>query len=470
MKKLCDFIKKHNKIIMSILIWGLILFFTGLYVSLIFNRNVWEDEVFTIQLIQGGFKEITIGTASDVHPPLYYYWAKLFQLLFGDSIQVYKVASIIPMVGLFCFGGIKIRKLFGDMVSFLFLLFIACVPCSMEFAVQLRMYTMAILFVTMCGVYAYCVYVEGKFKNYSLFVITSVLAAYTHYFALASVMVIYALLLSVILINNRKKIKAWFFSVITALILYSPWIIVFLKQIRMVNKGYWIPKLTWKTIWGYFIWAFEIEDVLYMVYIFLIILVAVGIYVLISCIKLKDKDCVYAILCMLVPTLTAVGGVVLSVFSTPIYRDQYVFPAMGLLALFLALGLSKARFIILILITGFLLFIGAFQYKENYILEYRTTMVEYTYNYFAWVFEEGDCIVYTWDYFDFMYEYYFREYPLSYVEDFDFSDDFHNVWYLQACGQDLDAEMLEKYNLESEFIGVYGIEHGPFDLYRISKK
>lgn len=455
---------------MSFLIWGLILFFTGLYFSLIFNRNVWEDEVFSIQLIEGGIKEITSGTAADVHPPLYYYWAKLFQILFGDSIQVYKIASIIPMVALFCFGGIKIRKLFGDGVAFLFILFLACIPCSMEFAVQLRMYTMAILFVTMSGVYAYCIFIEGRIRNYVLFVATAVLAAYTHYFALASVMVIYGLLFIVIMVADKRKLKAWFFSVLAALLLYMPWLLILIKQIAMVNRGYWIPKITLKTIWGYFTWAFEIEDIPHMVYLFLIILVAVGLYALISFIRHKDKDYLYAILCMLVPTLTAIGGVLVSVVSTPIYRDQYVFPSMGLLALSFALGLKAVHCAAVIPISCFLLLIGAFQYKENFILEYRSTMVDYTYNYLYWVCTDEDYIVYSWKYFDFMYEYYFKDFNLSYVDDFDFSSEFRNVWYFGSFGQSFDTGILEENDLEMEYRGVYGIEHGPFELYQIYRK
>ena len=68
MQKKIDWIKAH---VMDILIWGLIVFFSLLYVSLIFNYNIWTDEAFTLTLVQGNLKEIIEGTANDVHPPLY---------------------------------------------------------------------------------------------------------------------------------------------------------------------------------------------------------------------------------------------------------------------------------------------------------------------------------------------------------------------------------------------------------------
>ena len=73
------------------------------------------------------------------------------------------------------------RKKFGDMVSLLFLLFITCVPCSMEFAVQVRMYSLALLCVTVCGVYAYLAFAEGEKKDFVIMAVSGVAAAYTHY-------------------------------------------------------------------------------------------------------------------------------------------------------------------------------------------------------------------------------------------------------------------------------------------------
>ena len=61
-----------------ILSWAVVLFFTLLYLSLIFNDNLLTDEAFTMQLISGSVPEILSGTAGDVHPPLYYLFAKLF--------------------------------------------------------------------------------------------------------------------------------------------------------------------------------------------------------------------------------------------------------------------------------------------------------------------------------------------------------------------------------------------------------
>ena len=79
----------------TILIWGTVAGFTALYVSLIFNHNIWTDEAFTLQLLRENVKGIIDGTARDVHPPLYYLYAKIFTVIFGDALLVQKVAALL---------------------------------------------------------------------------------------------------------------------------------------------------------------------------------------------------------------------------------------------------------------------------------------------------------------------------------------------------------------------------------------
>ena len=75
--------------------------------------------------------------------------------------RVQKVAAILPMTATLVLGATLIRREFGDRAAVLFLFFLACIPCSMEFAVQVRMYSLALLFVTLCGVYAYRAFIYG---------------------------------------------------------------------------------------------------------------------------------------------------------------------------------------------------------------------------------------------------------------------------------------------------------------------
>lgn len=147
---------------MDILIWGSCLIFTVLYASLLFSHNIWTDEAFTIQLLKKNLAGIIEGTAIDVHPPLYYLYLKLWITIFGNSLIAMKIASLLPMTGTLILGATVVRKRFGDVTALFYILFLACIPCTMEFSVQVRMYSMAIFFVTVCSLAAYDVFMEGK--------------------------------------------------------------------------------------------------------------------------------------------------------------------------------------------------------------------------------------------------------------------------------------------------------------------
>ena len=69
----------------------------------------------------------------------------------------------------------------------------------------------------------------------------------------------------------------------------------------------------------------------------------------------------------------------------------------------------------------------------------------------------------------YVYEYYFPQDRLFYVEDFDLSSDYDNVWFL--CSPEcwpITQNDLVNYNLWMEHCGWYGIEHSEFDLFKVT--
>ena len=174
---------------------------------------------------------------------------------------------------------------------------------------------------------------------------------------------------------------------------------------------------------------------------------------------------------MLTPALTTILGVVISQFGSPIYRDQYVFPALGLLALFFGLVMARASGKLLLPVCVFLLFVGGVQYKECYAQEYTESLLTQTEDFFAQQLGEDDYILYNWKDYRFVYVYYFPEEQLCYMEDFDFSQEFDNVWFLQTdLLPGLEEGLLEENGLVSEDMGRYGIEHNEFEIRRITRE
>ena len=249
----------RKKMVMPVM---LILLFTAMYISLIFNRNIWTDEAYTIELVrENSFPGIIRGAAVDVHPPLYYLIVKCFVILLGDAFWVYKAVSIVPMVltmVLVCLYGMLWRS--EEETTVLAIVMLNAVPCVLEYAVQIRMYSWALFFVTAAFLHGYGAVeaagagAAGRWSAFGLhgaaLVFYGLAAAYTQYFACVAVIMVYFCVLCAFLVMDRTKVKVWFWWTAVSAAGYAPWLYVLFRQITAVNENYWILPLTWRSLGG----------------------------------------------------------------------------------------------------------------------------------------------------------------------------------------------------------------------------
>ena len=69
-----------------------------IYLSLIFNNNLWVDEAFTACIIRDSFTKMLRGTVSDTLPPFYNIFTWILTAVFGYSSYIMKLSSVIPMI------------------------------------------------------------------------------------------------------------------------------------------------------------------------------------------------------------------------------------------------------------------------------------------------------------------------------------------------------------------------------------
>ncbi|MBQ6128526.1 MAG: glycosyltransferase family 39 protein, partial [Lachnospiraceae bacterium] len=115
---------KSEKIIIS----AVFVLLTAVYVSLIWNNNVWMDEAFTASLVHTDFAGVISRSMADTLPPLYNIILKIMTSVFGYNIPVMKLASVIPMVLTLFAGARTVRKRFGFMTALLFMIFLTFMP------------------------------------------------------------------------------------------------------------------------------------------------------------------------------------------------------------------------------------------------------------------------------------------------------------------------------------------------------
>lgn len=306
-------------------------------VQTVFNNSIWLDEAFSLSIIKQSFIDIVKNTAIDVHPPLYYIILKIIVSIVGESriIYVSKLVSMIPIIILIIISYKEIAKLFGKKVAFLFNILILGMPQIIQYGIEIRMYSLGFLFVTL--VYISCIKWRKENTNKELYkmAIFTLLSAYTHYFALVSVACIYGVLIIEILIKKDwKNLKRLLFSIFIVFILYLPWLIILAKQLLTVKESYWIGEITKNTIKAFFQYPYTIEGSSVLTNI-------VAILLLISIIPIRNTNNKIVIYGFLVPIGTITIGVIASKLIRPIFISRYMVCGLGCLWLAVAIKLSS---------------------------------------------------------------------------------------------------------------------------------
>ena len=462
-----------------------------IYFQTIFNNSIWLDEAFSMSMIQQNFGEMIYNTAIDVHPPLYYIILKImvwiFKIFLGNSIWAAKVVSIIPIIILMIISNTVIKKMYNKKTAFLFQILILSVPQIMDYAIEIRMYTWGLLFVTL--VYLYCIKWKRENKKIDIILMTvfAILAAYTHYFALVPVVCIYLYILIETLIHrDKKQIKELIFSILACCILYLPWLIVWFKQVMIVKDSYWIGEITWEVFKLYFQFTFLIEKNIIFTYILVGILILA---IIILFIKRKDKESKYYLLGILIPIGTIMIGIIASKLLRPVFINRYIICSLGVFWLAVAILLTKycnKKYIFYIL-TIIVLIIGSAnayyivkrekQYSQeiNKTLSYIDTISDNVFIFdgnqiqrvVAYYYPETQTYLYNKEITDLTKKVY-RQTHMEIIENLEEIKNIEQEVYVFIL-EPKTLDKLTSLGYQYEMCGIYKIESYTFSIYKIIK-
>jgi len=354
------------------------------------------DEYFTLSLIKLPLMDGLKLTIEDVHPPLYYIILKgaikgLNVLgISYSTIVVSKIVSIIPYIILTLISATKIRKEYGYLSGGLVAFSLIGMSTLFSQYLTIRMYSWGLLFLILAFMEVKEILKESKYKNWILLSVFGVLGAYTHYFVAISTIIIYCLLLIYILFNNRilnenshsfykindnkysfnkinenkygfkraNELKKWGLSALIGVILYSPWVMMLLEQMRRVHEGYWISKPNLEDVFNYLAFAITNIDSTLIKLIAIIFLVIIIIIALKMYSENKNKDNIFILMGIGVFLLSILLGLVLSLLFKPILIAKYLIPSIGVLwiSFSILIGKIENNKILIALITVILVF------------------------------------------------------------------------------------------------------------------
>lgn len=214
-------------------------------------RSLWFDESFSWRLIQFPFQEMIARAAADVHPPLYYIilrvWAKVFSpsLL---SLRAFSVTlSAVTIAAAYLFTASTFRSRRAGLFS---AVLIAVSGWQIAFAWEARMYTLGTALALLSSWLLVRAVRRPSFATWIYYAIATTLFAYTHYFAFFTLAAHALVIVGYIVVKARGRIGEilhsrifWLAGLAGALVLllYAPWIPVFLQQNKQVQVSFWVP-------------------------------------------------------------------------------------------------------------------------------------------------------------------------------------------------------------------------------------
>lgn len=313
------------------------------------NPYIQYDESYTLSLIQHKVTDVVWITGVDVHPPFYYLFVKLLTAPFDGRIWAVRAFNVLPLAGMFLLGVTIVRKLWGEDAGLWFSFLSVFLPANMSYLLpEMRMYGLASFLVVTAFLMGKVV-LEKRYeavsekKAWFFLFLSGILAAYTQYYALIAVALIYLWILAVLFFRKQKGIGKWCICVGASAGAYLPWLFVLLGQFGAVREDYWIPPVSVRDLLSYIMFPFYSSmTVLAGAALALFTAVILAVEVIGRMIRRKEKAIDWG---TIVYGVFVYGGVIgigvlVSVLVSPVFSVRYVKCILGILVLCLAVLFS----------------------------------------------------------------------------------------------------------------------------------
>lgn len=361
-----------------------------IFLSLVWNNNVWMDEAFTASLVHDSFIGVIKASMADTLPPLYNIILWATTSVFGYTVPVMKITSVLPMILTLLLGATVVRRRFGVRTALLFMIYITLMPLFMYYGVEIRMYSLGYFAATGAGLYAYEIVCENTRSNWIKFTLFSVLAGYSHHFAFVTAAFAYLYLLIYFIFIKKSGIKDWLKCLLATFILYLPCLIVTINQIQRVSTYFSMPYVDVALFIQYLSYPFVVG--IRPASILCVMMMWTALVIFSQDVFWdgdRNPDKIYAICCFTVYYGVLVFGTVMGkILPANIFVDRYLFFSAGLLWLFAAIIFDRSDKTYYIAVIAALI-VGVCTYIVEFKVEYSNSANEEI-AYLRTVIEEGD--------------------------------------------------------------------------------
>jgi len=348
-------LKKHLPLLMA---------FGGslIYISLIFNNNLWMDEAFSAVLVRGSFSEMLDRSLSDTLPPLYNILAWGMTQVFGYNTLVLKLTSVLPMIALLFFAFSKLPKLYGAKTACFFILCTSAMPHFLHYGVEIRMYSLCLAFTSMAGICALDFYKKQELKSGIFLALFSALSAYSHHYGILALAFVWIYLFIYFFLKKRPDLKKWGISALLTALLCLPYVMITILQIKNSTSYF----STGTDPAGGFFAALRYPFVTEFTPLSALLLLSV----ILLCIfgnRLKEG---YALMSVYVLVLLLSYGLMM-ITGKVFFSGRYLLPAFGLFWLGFSILIPKTKKAFCLIYALLILAVGSVCYARQFKEEYK---------------------------------------------------------------------------------------------------
>jgi uncharacterized membrane protein len=277
-------------------------------------------------MLRGSLSDFYTKFKNDLHPPLYYLGLRLFTGLFGlnaVSLRLFSVLGVLSTILLGYFAG---QRVFGKQGALYFCLMLISIPMLAAYSHQARMYTWAAFSVTGVFIYAYLFMRTGKTRDLVLLFVFTVLAMYTHYYSMVAALVANMFVFFHLLLTKNKKWLPHLISLLSATILFLPWLFMFIIQVKKVQHAFWASEVSLNAILSCFKIPFteQFWTTNYSISLTILIYSLIVFTIFISFTKSFSEYRLVLWLSLFIFLGTLLVVTIISLFSQPILSTRYV--------------------------------------------------------------------------------------------------------------------------------------------------
>lgn len=351
-KRKIEKVSKKDSIILAV---GLVVFAAVSFGNMS-RWSIWFDEAFSAYLLRYNFIDIARYTASDVHPPLYYWLLKLWSLVFGESIIALRSLSLVFIMCAVVVAYFFAKKYFGKKSALLTVVLMSISPMLVRYSEEARMYGLVVLIATAATVVLVEATLKPTRRKWILYGVLVSLGMWTHYFTAIIWLAHWVWRFAVRgKYQSTKKFfsKDWVWAHVLAVIIFIPWLPFMVKQMRTVQQtGFWIKEVSIDSLTNMLTNTFvfsEHGDVKKWLALIVFATSVFALYLIVQARRYMEKE--KRLLFDLLIIMSIVPVLILFVVSLPPLRPSYVerylltavFWSMILLAVSIVYGFKRTN-------------------------------------------------------------------------------------------------------------------------------